>query len=66
MKYYTIHKASKIIGVSAKTLRNWDKKGKLQGKRANKASAMIKELAEYDKDDKGNASTEQRTAHKAV
>ena len=51
MKYYTIHKASKIIGASAQTLRNWDKKEKLQGKHANKASAIIKELAEYDKDD---------------
>ena len=28
-KYYTINKASKILGVSAQTLRNWDAKGKL-------------------------------------
>ena len=39
---------------------------KPQGKRASKARAMIKGLAEYDKDDKGNASAKQRTAHKAV
>ena len=29
MKYYTIHEVSKILGVSAQTLRNWDKSGKL-------------------------------------
>lgn len=28
-KYYSINKASKILGVSAQTLRNWDAKGKL-------------------------------------
>ena len=28
-KYYSIHKFSKIIGVSAQTLRNWDNNGKL-------------------------------------
>lgn len=27
-KYYSINKFSKILGVSAQTLRNWDKKGK--------------------------------------
>ena len=26
-KYYSINKFSKILGVSAQTLRNWDKKG---------------------------------------
>ena len=108
MKYYTIHEVSKILGVSAQTLRNWDKLGKLkpnhkspngyryysendlnallnvksqtgktvgycrvsspkqredlvqiitvfscklQGKRANKAKRMIKELTENDKSD---------------
>ena len=30
MKYYTIHEVSKILGVSAQTLRNWDKLGKLK------------------------------------
>ena len=30
MKYYTIHEVSKILGVSAQTLRNWDKSGKLK------------------------------------
>lgn len=30
MKYYTIHEASKMMSVSAQTLRNWDKKGKLK------------------------------------
>ena len=28
-KYYSINKFSKILGVSAQTVRNWDKKGKL-------------------------------------
>ena len=28
-KYYSIHEFSKTIGVSAQTLRNWDKNGKL-------------------------------------
>ena len=28
-KYYSINKFSKILGASAQTLRNWDKKGKL-------------------------------------
>ncbi|WP_439099919.1 MerR family DNA-binding transcriptional regulator, partial [Blautia wexlerae] len=28
-KYCSIHKFSKIIGVSAQTLRNWDANGKL-------------------------------------
>ena len=28
-KYYSINKFSKLLGVSAQTLRNWDKKGKL-------------------------------------
>lgn len=28
-KYYSINKFLKILGVSAQTLRNWDKKGKL-------------------------------------
>ena len=27
-KYYSIHEFSKIIGVSAQTLRNWDANGK--------------------------------------
>ena len=28
-KYYAINEFSKILGVSAQTLRNWDKNGKL-------------------------------------
>lgn len=28
-KYYPINEFSKILGVSAQTLRNWDKNGKL-------------------------------------
>jgi len=31
--YFTIKEASKILGVSALTLRNWDKNGKLEAKR---------------------------------
>ena len=30
MKYYTINQARKMLGVSAQTLRNWDKAGKLK------------------------------------
>ena len=30
MKYYTIHEVSEMLGVSAQTLRNWDKSGKLK------------------------------------
>ena len=30
MKYYSINEFSKILGVSAQTLRNWDKSGKTQ------------------------------------
>ncbi len=95
MKYYTIHEMTEILGVTAQTLRNWDKSGKLkphhtspngyryyseddlnqllnkpvrkqgktvgycrvsftvfscklQGKHANKAKKMIKELTEND------------------
>ena len=29
MKYYSINEFSKILGVSAQTLRNWDANGKL-------------------------------------
>jgi DNA (cytosine-5)-methyltransferase 1 len=32
-EYLTIKEASKILGVSALTLRNWDKNGKLKGLR---------------------------------
>jgi len=69
-QYLTINKLSKLLGVMPKTLRNWDKGGKLkphhisfngyryyskedldklQGKRADKAKKMIKELAGNDK-----------------
>ena len=30
MRYYTINKFSKIVGVTAQTLRNWDKSGRLK------------------------------------
>ena len=75
-KYYSIHEFSKIIGVSAQTLRNWDENGnidntekseqqelvedlvqiitvfscKLQGKRANKAKKLIRELIQEETD----------------
>ncbi|WP_270842823.1 MerR family DNA-binding transcriptional regulator, partial [Mitsuokella multacida] len=29
MKYYTINKFAKIIGVTPQTLRNWDRSGRL-------------------------------------
>ena len=89
-KYYSIHEFSKIIGVSAQTLRNWDENGnidntekseqqelvedlvqiikvfscKLQGKRANKAKKLIRELIQEETDGKShknNADTKQRT-----
>ena len=89
-KYYSIHEFSKIIGVSAQTLRNWDANGnidntekseqhelvedlvqiitvfscKLQGKRANKAKKLIRELIQEETDGKShksNADTKQRT-----
>ena len=92
-KYYSIHEFSKIIGVSAQTLRNWDANGKLhphhttekseqqelvedlvqiitvfscklQGKRANKAKKLIRELIQEETDGKShksNVDTKQRT-----
>lgn len=30
MKYYTIHEMTELLGVTAQTLRNWDKSGKLK------------------------------------
>ena len=93
-KYYSIHEFSKIIGVSAQTLRNWDANGKLhpyhttekseqqelvedlvqmitvfscklQGKRANKAKKLIRELMQQEETDgkshKSNVDTKQRT-----
>ena len=68
MKYYAIGEFAKVIGVTEQTLRNWDKSNKLkphhvaesgyscklQGRRANKAKEMIKELLN---DDTGNEST---------
>lgn len=30
MRYYTIHEMTKILGVTAQTLRNWDRSGKLK------------------------------------
>ncbi|MBQ8824081.1 MAG: IS607 family transposase [Ruminococcus sp.] len=30
MKYYTIHEMTEILGVTAQTLRNWDKSGRLK------------------------------------
>ena len=89
-KYYSIHEFSKIIGVSAHTLRNWDANGnidntekseqhelvedlvqiitvfscKLQGKRANKAKKLIRELIQEETDGKShksNADTKQCT-----
>ena len=70
-KYYSINEFSKILGVSAQTLRNWDNNGKLhlvqiitvfscklQGKRANKARKLVNELIEDEEEniDKNNSS----------
>lgn len=63
MKKYSIGQFAKKINKTQQTLRNWDKSGKLkpeivdestvfsfrlQGKRAKKTKAMIKELVEND------------------
>ena len=83
-KYYSIHEFSKIIGVSAQTLRTWDANGKLhphhttvsdyryysddlvqiitvfscklQGKRADKAKKLIRELIQEETDGKSHKS----------
>ena len=49
IKYYTIHEVSEILDMSVQTITVFS--CKLQGKRANKAKKMIKELTENDKDD---------------
>ena len=48
-KYYSINEFSKILGVSAQTLRNWDANGKLHphhtsgnGYRMHKVNVQIK------------------------
>lgn len=38
-KYYSINKFSKILGVSAQTLRNWDKNNKTINKYSSKSLA---------------------------
>ncbi len=48
MKYYTIHEMTEILGVTAQTLRNWDRSGKLKPHHTSKAKKMIKELTEND------------------
>ena len=47
-KYYSIHEFSKIIGVSAQTLRNWD---------ANGVQKLIQEEENDGKSRKGNVRT---------
>ena len=47
-KYYSIHEFSKIIGVSAQTLRNWD---------VNGVQELIQEEENDGKSRKGNVST---------
>ena len=48
MKYYSINKFSKMLGVTPQTFFSC----KLQGKRANKAKQMIRELTAGDDNDK--------------
>ena len=63
-KYYSINKFSKILGVSAQTLRNWDKKGKpfeiisYIGSGINYKKKGLKELIDDggEEDDKNNSS----------
>lgn len=45
-KYYSINEFSKVLGVSAQTLRNWDNKGKLHPHHTSKARKLVKELIE--------------------
>ena len=69
-KYYSINEFSKILGVSAQTLRNWDKNGrlhphhtitvfscKLQGKRANNTRKLVKGLIENGGEDSDKNNT---------
>lgn len=54
MKYYSIGEFSNLIGKTPQTLRDWHKKGIFipshitEGKRANKAKKMIRELLQDD------------------
>ena len=40
-KYYSIHEFSKIIGVSAQTLRNWDANGKLHPHHSHQVEKVV-------------------------
>ena len=73
-KYYSINEFSKILGISAQTLRNWDKNGKLHLHHASnnghryysQREKLVKELIgdgseNNDKNNSSNVTTKQQT-----
>lgn len=48
-KYFTIKEAAEYIGVSPLTLRNWDKKGKLQAHRHPANNYRLYRLPDLEK-----------------
>ena len=43
-KYYSIHEFSKIIGVSAQTLRNWDENGNIDNTEKSEQQELVEDL----------------------
>ena len=48
-KYYSIHEFSKIIGVSAQTLRNWDENGNIDNTEKSEQQELFQGLAKIPK-----------------
>ena len=45
-KYYSIHEFSKIIGVSAQTLRNWDANGNIDNTEKSEQQKLVEDLVQ--------------------
>ena len=45
-KYYSIHEFSKIIGVSAQTLRNWDANGNIDNTEKSEQHELVEDLVQ--------------------
>ena len=45
-KYYSIHEFSKIIGVSAQTLRNWDENGNIDNTEKSEQQELVEDLVQ--------------------
>ena len=45
-KYYSIHEFSKIIGVSAQTLRNWDANGNIDNTEKSEQQELVEDLVQ--------------------